>query len=206
LHLPNEILAIILHELASDNDDTLAALASCRLASHVLCSLATHFLFSSIRLTDAFTTGNKGQDCSVLVERAMKLNKILTIYNIASSVHTLTLCCGQRTLENSISATLMSTILLRLPRIHTFALKSDSYFSSIPEDFASAIQALCQSPNLTSLNLDSIKGFPFEIITSNLRRLRLRRVDNFWVKFSVVSVLFPQTHFLYFILYSSSTK
>jgi len=46
LHLPNEILAIIINELALDNEDididndndndkSLAALASCRLASHI---------------------------------------------------------------------------------------------------------------------------------------------------------------------------
>jgi hypothetical protein len=53
IHFPNEILSIIINELASsdteDNDETLA---SCRLASYALCSLATPVLFSSIRLTD----------------------------------------------------------------------------------------------------------------------------------------------------------
>ena len=54
--LPTEILVIIINQVASetvDNDRTLAALASCRLASYVLCSLATPFFFSSIRLTDS---------------------------------------------------------------------------------------------------------------------------------------------------------
>jgi hypothetical protein len=59
LHLPNEILAIIINELASDIEDneieTLAALACCRLVSHVLCSLATPLLFSSVRLTESLT-------------------------------------------------------------------------------------------------------------------------------------------------------
>ena len=61
LHLPNEILAVIINELALDNKDNagndndndrnkiLAALASCRLASHVLCSLATPLFFHPYR-------------------------------------------------------------------------------------------------------------------------------------------------------------
>jgi hypothetical protein len=54
-HLPNELLSIIINKLAADtedNDIAPAALASCRLASHVLCSLATPLLFSSIELIE----------------------------------------------------------------------------------------------------------------------------------------------------------
>jgi hypothetical protein len=185
LDLPNEILAIIINELASDNEDndkTLAALASCRLASHVLCSFATPLFFSSIRLTD-FIGHRRGH--SILVKRVTRLNEILTNYNIAASVHTLILCCHQRTLEDSTSGTPISAIFHRLPHIRNFSLEAHYYsdFSSFPEDFASAIRALCRSPSLTTLSLDLIKGFPFTAITQcpNLRCLCLSHISHIGV-------------------------
>jgi hypothetical protein len=186
-YLPNEILAIILNEVVSDdkdNDKTLAALASCRLASHVLCSLATPHFFSSIRLTDTIGEG----DCSLFVKRATKLNEILTVQNIADSVHTLTLYGRPQTLKDPTSGALMSTILRRLPHIRSFALEAHNYcskFSSFREEFASAIRALCRSPNLMTLYLNGIQGFPFTAVMGcpNLRSLRLRNVTTFKVNF-----------------------
>ena len=191
-YLPNEILAIILNEVAlddNDNDKTLAALASCRLASHVLCSLATPLFFSSIRLGD--TTFKN--DYSLVVKRATKLNEILTDYNIAASVNTLTLCCHPHNLKDSTGGTLMSTILRRLPHIRNFSLEADYEirFFFFPEEFASAIRALCRSPKLTTLYLNCIRDFPLTAIMGcpNLRSLRLRGVTNFKV-ISIFPALF----------------
>ena len=98
---------------------SLTALASCCLASHVLCSLATPLFFSYIRLMDSI-------GCSILVKQAMKLNEILTVQkNIAASVHTLTLCFNYQTLEDSRSVTLISTILDCLPHVRKFALEAN---------------------------------------------------------------------------------
>ena len=185
-YLPSEILAIILSEVASDdndNDKTLAALASCRLTSHVLCSLATPLFFSSIRLTNIAVNDDR-----FFVKRVTKLNEILTNYNIAASVNTLTLCCRPPTLEDSKNGTLISTILRRLPHIRNFSLEAFSYnscFPSFTEEFASAIRALCRSPNLTTLYLNSIRDFPFTAIMGcpNLQSLRLRGVTAFEVNF-----------------------
>jgi hypothetical protein len=170
MYIPNEILAIILNEVASDDKDrdkTLEALASCRLASHVLCSLATPLFFSSIRLTDATSNDDVRGNYSLFVEQVTRLNEILIIQNIADSVHTLTLCCRSQTLKDSTSGTLISAVLYRLSHIRSFAWKArDAYhnFSSFPEDVASAIRALCRSPSITTLSLDSIPGFPFTAI------------------------------------------
>jgi hypothetical protein len=181
LHLPNEILAIILNEVASDDKDkdkTLEALASCRLVSHVLCSLATSLFFSSIQLTDATANDEARVNYNLFVKRATRLSEILTIQNIADSVHTLMLCCHFHTLQDSTSGTLISAILYRLPHIRSFSLEARDHcsdFSLFPEDFASAIRALCRSPSLTTLSLDCIKRFPFAAITEcpNLRCLHL---------------------------------
>ena len=55
LHVSNKFPAIIKAELAADNDKTLAAaLASCRLASHVLYSLATPFFFFYTHTIDGY--------------------------------------------------------------------------------------------------------------------------------------------------------
>ena len=187
--LPNEILAIIINELASDEDNE--SLASCRLASHVLCSIATPLFFSSIELTNY--TARKTRDDGLLVKRAARLNEILTIQNIAASVYTLTLCCyhSYQALEDSTCAGLMSTILHRLPHIRIFTLESHQYFSAFPEELASAIRALCRSPNLTTLYLHYIRGFPFTAITGcpNLRCLRLWHINSLVVN-TISSTLF----------------
>jgi hypothetical protein len=192
-YLPNEILEIIINEVASDDEDN-ESLASCRLASHVLCSLATPPFFSSIRLTDTIGDG----DCSLFVKRATKLNEILTVQNIADSVYTLTLYCRPQTLEDPTSGTLMSTILRRLPHIRNFALEAsfDSNFPLFPEEFASAIRALCRSPNLTTLYLNSIRRFPFTVIMGcpNLRSLHLRYITAFGVNFVFFRRFFPTAH------------
>ena len=118
-----------------------------------------------------------------------------TNYNIAASVNTLTLCCHPQTLEDSTSGTLMSTILRRLPHIRNFALEAgfDGIFS---EEFASAIRALCRSPNLTTLYLNSIRGFPSTAIMEcpNLQSLRLRCVTAFEINF-IFPALFAMTHY-----------
>jgi len=188
LHLPNEIPAIIINELALDNEDIdidndngkiLAALASCRLASHVLCSLATPLLFSSILLTDASNNGSAGE-CSLFVKRATKLNDILATRNIAASIHTLTLSCENRTLTDSSIGAIISAILPRLPHIQKFSLGAEyTSFCSLPMEFAAAIQGLCRSPNLTTFYLDGIQDFPFTTISTspNLRCLRLWHGD-----------------------------
>jgi hypothetical protein len=158
-------------------------LASCRLASHVFCSLATPLFFSSID-----STGRKRR--ADLVKQATKLNEILTNYNIATSVSTSTLCCYYQALEDPTIASLMSAILCRLPHIRSFALEAvyGQRLSSFPEDFASAIRALCRSPSLTTLYLDSIGGFPFTSITGcpNLRCLRLWYIEDL-----EVNLIFP---------------
>ena len=52
-------------------------------------------------------------------------------------------------------------------------------FSSIGQDLALAIQALCRSPNLTTLNIKHIIEFPMTLITQcpNLRHLFLLYMD-----------------------------
>ena len=190
LHLPNEIPAIIINELAfdidkdSDKDKILAALASCRLASHVLCSLATPLFFSSISLTDRYDNGSYGY--SLFVRRATKLNDILATRNIAASIHTLTLYCAEQTLRDFSSSAIMSAILPRLPHIQKFSLGTRSfvYFPTLPMDFAAAIQGLCRSPNLTTLSLDGIRHFPFRTIRTspNLRCLHLWGAGDLAVK------------------------
>ena len=188
--LPNELLSIIINELASDSDKrTLATLASCRLASHVLCSLATPFFFSSIELTGGLGPWlSRRQDFE---NQATKLNQLLTqtTYDIAASIRTLTLRCNGVTLKNSINATLTSEILRRLPHIRNFTLESD--FSSITKNFSSAIHALCR-PNLTTLDIFGMLQFPITFITAcpNLRCLRVEAIE-FCVNsiFSVLSVI-----------------
>ena len=189
--LPTEILAIIINQVASDtvdNDRTLAALAACRLASHVLCSLATPFFFSSIRLTDIVLAPLPScekilVDSCLLSNRAKNLNDILSIDDIADSVKTLTLHCSCTNLPTPPNGNLISKILHRLPNIQTFVLEAfyteseGSYlqFSDLEKDFRSAIQALCKSPTLTTLYLDNVNGFPITVIAAcpNLRHLRL---------------------------------
>jgi hypothetical protein len=164
VQLPNEVLSIIINELGSDRENkhsTQAALASCRLASHVLWSLTTPLFFSSMEL------GGENN-----IRRARNLIQLLSIDDIAASVHTFTLCC--ELLGKSETATLIPRILSRLQHIQTFTL--DLQFSSV---HLSVIQALCKSPNLTTLNLDRILSFPITFILAcpNLRCLRLSRVS-----------------------------
>jgi hypothetical protein len=129
IQLPNGLLSTILNELVSDID----ALASCRLASHVLCSLATPFLFSSIELTERFRCGDNSIDDdrefkAIFRNRAMKLNQLLTqtTCNIATSVRTLTLRCDKVHFKGPRNGTLISEILRRLPHIRNFTLKCTS--------------------------------------------------------------------------------
>ena len=178
LDLPTEILATIINELASDtaqdNDKTLVALAACRLASRTLCSLATPPFFSSIRLTDRS-----------LSNRAKNLDQMLGNDGIANSVKTLRLhCYKDDSRENRMR---ISKILRRLPHIQTFALKAFHSasamgiirFHQMAKEFRSAIQALCKSPNLTTLTLHYLYGFPITVIAAcpNLRHLRLRNAE-----------------------------
>ena len=214
LHLPNEILAIIINELASCTDEDkdkdkdkilLAALASCRLASHVLCSLATPLCFASILLTDAYIYAKFDRRCRLLVKRATKLNDILATRNIAASIHSLSvsLHCDNQFLKDSSSGAIMSAILPRLPHIQKFSLKTQysTSFRSLPINFAAAIEALCRSPNLTTLYLDGISAFPFTTIRicPNLGCLRLWR-SFLAVNLIVFFVFFATTHY-----YSSLT-
>ena len=171
VQLPNEVLSIIINELGSDrenNHSTQAALASCRLASHDLWSLTTPLLFSSMELGGVNN-----------IRQARNLIQLLSIDDIAASVHTFTLCCGL--LGKLETATLIPKILSRLPHIQNFTLESDKYhsfhFSSVHLSTIQA-QTLCKSPNLTTLNLGRISSFPITFILAcpNLRCLRLSDV------------------------------
>ena len=218
LRLPTEILAIIINELAldstGDNDRTLAALTSCRLASHVLYSLTTPLLFSSIELTDDVRLFTSRKDrlvaSNLLWTRATKLRQILTTDDVAASVQNFTLRCHPENLTSQTNGTLISTILHRLPHIQRFsleALETNSergflLFSLMTDGFSSAIQVMCRSPSLTTLYLDNIKGFPATAIAAcpNLQCLHLWCVEpsvNF--KFFVFFLFSRQL-----ILYSSS--
>jgi hypothetical protein len=195
-HLPNELLLIIINNLAADTEDNdhiaLAALASCRLASHFLCSLVTPLLFSSIELVDPSAVGWH-RDPVIFKDRVTKSNQFLTrttthCHDIAASPHTLTLRCRD---QDSITGTRISEILHRLPHIQHFTWKRIDVSPFITE-FSSAIQTLCKSPNITTLDFGSIKNFPITVITAcpNLRCLRLSCIS-FCVNsiFSVFSVI-----------------
>ena len=200
--LPNEIIAIIINQLPSDEERKLAALASCRLASHVLCSLATPLFFSSIHLKVNFL--ERADAIAIFQQRADKLDQILNIHDIAASVQTLRLKCFPENLENETNGNLVFEILHRLPRLQKFCLEirgKPPEFFSFTGRVASAIEALCRSPNLTTLDLCGVTHFPIAAIIAcpNLRCLRLHRIT-----------LFVNLHFfLYFpqqlTLYISST-
>jgi hypothetical protein len=178
---PNEILTIIIDEVALlDNDRNLATLASCRLVSHVFCSLATPFFFSTMQLILAAPDGTYQK--AVFRNQATKMAKILTIRDIADSVQTLKLKLpydrNQSVLKDSRNGTLIYGILSRLPHIRHFVLhqyEGRLDFSAITRNCRLAIRALCKSPNLVSLDLDGIRHFPITFITAcpNLRHLRL---------------------------------
>ena len=187
IHFPNEILSIIMTELASsDTEDDYETLASCRLASSVLCSLATPVFFSSISiwLTD-YINRDESADRRRFEERAKRLNQILTIDNIAASVRTfkLTMHWDYQILKNPINSALMFAILRRLPHIRNFTLSTVDFSRFwIPQDFESAIQALCRSPNFTTFCLDMVQDFPFRYIATcpNLRLLNSTLQVNFF--------------------------
>ena len=217
-HLPIEILATIINELASDTEDnekTLAALAACRLASNTLCSLATPLFFSSIQLTDS--VGLPDASCEeglksykILSNRAKNLHQILSSDDIADSVKTLALHCFFKNLASPPNGSLISKILHRLPNIQTIALtafytESEEEFlrfSDLEKDFRSAVQTLCKSPNLTTLYLDNVDGFPITVIAAcpNLRHLRL------WCAELDVNLSFFPVHSQPLTLHSSSTE
>ena len=170
IQLPTELLLIIINELGLDAK----ALASCRLASYVLCSLTTPLFFSSLALWEDSKAIFQGE-----FERARNLNKLLSNPDIADLVHTFTLRCGKRFLEDPKIGLLIFKILYRLPHIQTFRFYGDGDFSPFPRDISSAIQVLCKSPNLTTLELDNIRFLPIRVITAcpNLRFLHLLRVE-----------------------------
>lgn len=121
-HLANELLSIIFNNLAlpdtSGNDKSLAA---CRLASHVLCSLATPLLFLSIYLSD-FVARCNSDGIPAIERQAVELNQILANNNnIVPSVRTLTLSYSKGTLEDSKFDSIATEILHRLPHIQKFA-------------------------------------------------------------------------------------
>ena len=107
-----------------------------------------------------------------------------------------------RTLKDSSSSA--SAILPRLPHIQKFSLEAEDLisFRSLPMDFAAAIQALCRSPNITTLYLCGITDFPFTMIRTcpNLRCLRLR-----WCSSNLaVNLIFFFITFCDHLLYYSS--
>ena len=201
IHLPNDILAHIINKLAVSDTypdrTSLAALASCRLTSHALRSLATPLFFSSIELRDPWATSY--ERAQPFEERATALKQILNINDIAASVQTLTLRSRKKHLEKLINGTLISEILHRVPRIRKFVLQSEEGsldFSSISEDLASTILALGRSPDLKTLELSNIHLFPTTVITAyfNLRCLRLWQIG-FCVNFifSLLSAIIDST-------------
>ena len=181
IQLPNELLSAIINSLAAEyNDTTQAALASCRLASHVLCSLATPLFFSSLQLR--YHWGLRGPVVSFLGQ-GRNLVKLLSIHDIAALVHTFTLRCGPETFQISKAGPLICEILHRLRHLRNFTFKFRWTtlafpFDSFQSNISSAIEALCKSPNLTTLDLSNIMRFPLRFITAcpNLRCLRLTGV------------------------------
>lgn len=211
-HLPNEILSIIINELAgpSDTEDNdLKTLAACRLASYTLCSLATPLLFSSIQLPENRSTANGHPPPVNIDKKAVKLNQLLTNKDIAASVRTLALEVCSNDFRNSNSSAI-TEILRRLPHIRDFTLEASqpirweryhSYRESTPisfcyiaKDLALAIQDLVTSPKLTTLELSKICDFPLTIITAcpNLQYLYLSNTH-----FSVKSISSLQGSYLY---------
>ena len=181
-HLPNEILEIIVNELANASDSD-RSLASCRLASHNFCLLVTPFFFSCLSLTESFSGASCKAKVAALKKRARKLNQILTKHDIAASVQTLKICCHRESIQNSNIGTLISKIIRRLAHVRHFILKAFNEqcyqkcleFSRITKNFSSAIETLCRSPHLITLDIDGISHFPITPIVAcpNLRCLRL---------------------------------
>ena len=174
MDLPNEILWMIINEIEQsddiEDDDKMAALASCRLASHELSSLATPLFFSSMWL------GSYDDTVAASTEQATKLDQILTNSNIAAWVKKFTLNLHHVSRQDSKTINLIPTILHRLPHIRTFSLQhANEILDPRSNDLMSAIQVICRSPNLTRLHLGHIRYFPFPIIIecTNLRLLHL---------------------------------
>ena len=188
IDLPNEILSIIINELApSDTENNhLETLAACRLASHTIYSLATPLFFSSIQLTESGASC-KNDRIAAFEKRAVELNHLLTNNDIAASVQSFMLSCDAVRLEDSLSSGIIMEILHHLPHIQNFALEvsgneylwSPIQFFSIAEDLSLAIRALFNSPNLTRMDLCNIFDFPRTLITAfpNLEYLRLRNIE-----------------------------
>ena len=134
------------------------------------CSLLT-CLFSSLDLTKFVYPRTK---------RARELIQLLSNHDVAASVHTLIL---RRILQYS-QSTLFCKIVNCLPRIRNFTLDCSRETHrlqtfSMPKKVFLAIQALCTSPNLTTLDLSHIGSLPITFITAcpNLRCLRLELVE-----------------------------
>jgi hypothetical protein len=195
-HLPNEILTIIVEELAlQDTEDTpvVEDLTSCRLASHLLCSLATPLLFSSIELQHDYRFSDVKQN---FIDRATSLNQILANNNfIATSVQNLMLEHDRPTFQDSITSALIANIIHRLTHVQDFTLgcvgTGSDYFTEFPADVRAAIQALCRSPNLRALAFLNIDHVPVTLFTTgpNLRRLRFR-----WIGSLVNSIFLNPFH------------
>ena len=182
IQLPTELLSIIINELGSDAK----ALASCRLASYVLCSLTTPLFFSSLALQEDSTSISTRE-----IEQVRNVNQLLSNHDVAALVRTFTLRCGQRFLEHSEIGPLISTILYRLPHIETLRFCGESDTLRFPKEILSAIQALCKSPKLTTLELDGIDSIPITVITMcpNLRFLQLSWVDFDVIFLSILSIV-----------------
>ena len=187
IRLPIELLSIIINELGSNPE----ALASCRLASHVLCSLTTPLLFSSLKLTVPKVYGSR----LLFLERARKMNQVLSNCNVAASVHTFHLLCEKSLLKDSTIGPLILKILYQLPHVRTFRLEGRDplgmvAFCSFPRDISSAIQALCKSPTLITLELCNIGFLPITVITTccNVRSIHLESV-RFNVIFFILQLL-----------------
>ena len=185
-NLPNDILWTIINKLVPADSD-LETLAACRLASHVLYSLATPPFFSSIQLAVS-EAGGIGERITTIEKRAAELNQILTNNDIVASVRSLTLKCHAVDFEDSTTGSIITEILHRLPHIQDFTLESSKSgylhghavrFYSIAKDLASAIEELFISPNLTRLDLCNISHFPLMLITAcpNLQHLSLTQIN-----------------------------
>ena len=162
--LPNEILSVIINQLASKDGD-LKTLAACRLTSYRLCSFATPLCFSSIH----FDIGD------VTAEKIVKWNQILDNDDIAGSLHTVIITIRTHEFQDSTTGFIISKLLHRLPHIQHFTLHATHpfCFNTISEHLGLAIRALFRSPNLKNVDLSNLSDFPLTLITTcpNLQNL-----------------------------------
>lgn len=122
---------------------------SCRLASHVLCSLTAPLLFSSIELREALPTAwmttDDVRETGGVYRRATK--QLPSNPDIATSVRTFILRYGSESLQNSTFGTLIFTTFCRLPHLRHFTfgpIEGWQIFSSlISSNLLAAIHALC---------------------------------------------------------------